>query len=163
MPISNVKVSINTKEIFRKFKQLKYNAHDLRRAFTSISLDYYKSQRAVFAGEGSFGEGREKWGELSEAYLHWKQRMSGPGAKILVLSGTLKKAVTKKNADGSIFRNSPNQLVMGANVPVGDWNLAALHQTGTKKMPKRPVITTTEPQQVRWTRIIFAHIKSRVN
>lgn len=163
MPISNVKVSINTKKIFRKFKQLKYNAHDLRRAFTSISLDYYKSQRAVFAGEGSFGEGREKWEELSPAYLHWKQRMIGPKGKTLVLTGELKKAATRKNSPGSIFRKTKRKLVMGANVPVGDWNLAALHQTGTKKMPKRPVITTTEPQQVRWTRIIFAHIKSRVN
>ena len=163
MPLAGVKVTINTKKMFKKFKQLKYNVHDLRRAFTSISLDYYKSQRAVFAGEGSFGEGREKWEGLSPAYLHWKQRMLGPKGKTLVLTGELKKAATRKNADGSIFKNSPKQLVMGANVPVGDWNLAALHQTGTKKMPKRPVITTTEPQQVRWTRIIFAHIKSKVN
>lgn len=132
---------------------------DLSPAFERMAADFYETQRQVFIKEGGF-EGLKPWAPLSDSYAAWKERHY-PGRPILVLIGRLRAALTVPNARGAIKQVTANSLILGAHVPVkGGWNLAALHQHGTRKMPARPPLRLTEPQKKRWVKYMHEHVWS---
>lgn len=132
---------------------------DLSPAFERMAEDFYTTQWQVFAKEGGH-EGLKPWAPLSERYEAWKERHY-PGRPILVLTGRLRAALTTPNARGAIKQVTADTLILGAHVPVkGGWNLAALHQQGTRKMPARPPLRLTEPQKKRWVKYMHEHVWS---
>ncbi|MBT9144602.1 MAG: hypothetical protein DDT42_00444 [candidate division WS2 bacterium] len=109
---------------------------------------FYADQLKTFKKEGKH-EGKPKWASLSPKYREWK-KTHYPGKKILVRTGELKEATTTKTAKGSVFEQTKTLLRMGVNLPVGGWNLAMLHQKGTRKMPAREVIKLSTRQKAGW-------------
>ncbi len=139
------------RQISRRFLNVSHQLEDLSVPFNLISKDFYEGQRGTFEAEGAF-EGKSRWAELSPRYKEWKERHY-PDRPILVLTGKLREAATKPEAEGSLYRLEPTRLEMGVYIPVGGWNLASLHQFGTSKMPARKIIKLTHLQRKRWIRI----------
>ena len=86
-----------------------------------------------FEGRG-VGPQSGSWAALSSKYAAWKERVT-PGRPLLVLSGALGAALTESadtNAERTINGDSLTYGTKG--VPY-----ATFHQTGTGKMPARPV------------------------
>lgn len=131
------------------------DVQDWKPALELMAEDYYRTQGAVFASGGA-AEGLSGWAPLSPAYDIWKRNNYG-GRPILVLTGRLRAALTTSGA-GSIKTITERNLTLGANVPVGGYNLARLHQDGTSRMPARPVMRLTEPQKSRWVRYLHTHL-----
>jgi len=141
---------LGEKQVGFTFKELEVKVTDLREPFAEIAQDYYEGEEKTFDEEGAF-EGKPSWTPLSEDYAKRKKMIWGD-MPILVASGALKRAAVSNTADGSVFRLGKTDLAMGVNLPVGGWNLALLHQLGTRKMPSREVIRITPPQEKRWIR-----------
>lgn len=139
-------------QLSRYFDRLSTKVGDFTPAFKKITEDFYEGQSATFESEGAF-EGKSKWPKLSPQYARWKSR-NYPGKDMLVLRGGLKQAVTSPKARGSIYQETKTSLTMGAEIMVNGWNLVALHQFGTRKMPARPVIELSNRQKKRWVDII---------
>lgn len=128
---------------------------DLSPAFERMADDFEEEQGKVFRSEGS-GDGRTKWTPLSARYLVWKAKKF-PGAKILYRTGALQTAVT--GGAGSIREIKPLRLVVGGHVRVGSYDLGALHQTGTRKMPQRRVVMLGRRQRSRWMKFLTDHFR----
>ncbi len=147
-------------QLSRTFERLSFGTTNLRKPFQQISKDFYRAQKATFDAEGAH-EGKQRWTELNPRYEAWKSRRFS-GAKILVLNGKLRSAATSSRAEGSVFKLGANRLEMGVDIPVGGWNLAALHQFGTSKMPVREVVRLSSAQKLRWVRIIRDYFNSLI-
>lgn len=145
-------------QLSRTFDELSLGVANLRKPFEKIKRDFYQTQKATFDAEGAY-EGKSKWKQLDPAYKRWKER-EYPSSGILVLDGTLKKAATSPNAKGSVSEVTNSSVALGVDIPINGWNLAALHQFGTKNMPAREVIRLTSPQKKRWVRIMRDHFES---
>lgn len=143
-------------QLSRTFDKIGQGISNLRPAFENITKDFYTTQKGVFQGEGSF-EDNPSWAKLSPAYKAWKDK-NYPGKGILELTGRLKRAATSKDAMGSIYKLNNLALTMGVDIQVGGWNLAALHQFGTSRMPAREVIRLTNMEKNRWVRIFRDYI-----
>ena len=144
---------MGVEQVSRTFDKIGKGVTDLRKPFNEISKTYYKSEQIKFKNEGAY-RGEKKWTKLSDSYAKWKK---GRG-QILVLRGHLKRAATTRNASGSIFDLGRQSLTMGVDLQVNGWNLAALHQFGTRKMPKREIIRIDAIQKKKWMRIIRDYI-----
>ena len=83
----------------------------------------------IFASEGRGG-----WPQLSEAYARWKAR-NYPGKGILELTGAYRNAATQIGAPGNVITTTENSLTYG----VEGLDYPVYHETGTDRMPARPV------------------------
>lgn len=145
-------------QLSRTFDQLSLGVANLRKPFEKIKRDFYQTQKATFDNEGAY-EGKPRWKELKPEYKRWKERKY-PSSQTLVLDGTLKRAATTPSSEGSVAEVTKDSVALGVDLPVNGWNLAALHQFGTKNMPAREVIRLTSPQKKRWVRIMRDHFES---
>lgn len=84
------------------------------------------------------------WPALSTAYAEWK-RAHAPGNQILVLTGALKAGITKE------VRGSKGEV--GTAVPY-----AIFHQTGTSKMPPRPIIRLKSSTKAEMGKIVHLYM-----
>lgn len=131
---------------------------DWEPAFQLMADDYAATQGDVFDAQGGH-EGLSPWAPLSPAYQEWKDQHF-PGKPILELTGRLRAAMTLAGT-GRVLQISERELVIGADIRVGksgQWNLAALHQQGTRRMPSRPVLRLTEPQKRRWVGFLHKYL-----
>lgn len=85
---------------------------DWRPIFTDIANLFRKHEKRHLKTEGA-ATGK-KFEPLSEAYAAWKDR-NFPGRPILVLRGTLREALTKKGAPGSLELLGRKRMVVGLN------------------------------------------------
>ncbi|NOS67912.1 MAG: hypothetical protein HOO67_06165 [Candidatus Peribacteraceae bacterium] len=138
-------------QLSRELRHISEGVKDFSVPLNLISRDFYEGQRATFEAEGA-AEGKQKWPALSPAYRLWKDQRF-PGRPLLVLRGNLSKAATDPKAPGAKHEVSKVQFRAGVDIPVNGWNLAALHQFGTRRMPQRKVIQLSEPQKLRWVQI----------
>jgi phage gpG-like protein len=74
------------------------------------------------------------WPALSPAYAAWKQS-AYPGKPIMRLTDRLYDSLTSQTSD-TIWFVGPKSMQLGTRVPYFIY-----HQTGTNKMPARPVLT----------------------
>ncbi len=113
-------------------------------AFRLIAADFVKMEAQQFDAEGAFG-GNPRWKPLSAKYAAWKARHF-PGKPILQLKKKLKHVMTHPKTD-----IAPLRLVLSfLGYRRGSWDIPALHQTGTTKMPARKPINLTRSQRARW-------------
>ncbi len=136
----------------RTFSNMARQVEDWTEPLEKIEADYYEMMRLRFAGEGAH-EGQSEWAALSPKYAVWKAA-EYPGAKILHLEGKLEAAATNPGAPGAIQERGPRRLAIWIERWVGGWNLAFLHQFGTRRMPARPIVQVGQPTRLRWVRII---------
>lgn len=95
---------------------------------------------STFATEGP------GWAQLSATTV----MLRGSAHPILVQSGALRASLTRSGAPGAIRQITPRGFVFGSDLRTanGAYNLAALHQRGTSRMPARPPLD----RQRLWTR-----------
>lgn len=101
---------------------------DLKLAFSLISQDWLRSNKAQFSLKGS-----GLYPPLSPKYAERKARKF-PGASILVASGRLRDSVTQRSHQDNIIQVGKQTLVMGTRTPYG-----IFHQSDAprRKIPLR--------------------------
>ncbi len=115
---------------------------DATPAWNDIADDFAQMQQKRFDAEGP------GWAALSPEYAKWKARHFG-GKPILQRSGALMASLTSR---GSVVQNmSPAALTLGSVVPY-----AKYHQSGTSRMPARPLIRFEQADRQRWVKILQA-------
>lgn len=142
-------------QLDRFFADVVLLSRDFKPALTGIGDDWYATERAVFAAEGA-AEGNPAWAKLSPVYAWWKQSKY-PGRGILERTGRMMRSLTEHGAPDSVYELTNDSLTLGSTLRVGrggQWNLAMLHQTGTRKMPARKPGLLTQAQRIRWTKIV---------
>lgn len=99
-----------------------------------------------FAAEG--GRSGSRWAQLSEPYRTWKRKAVG-AKKILVFDGKLRKALTVATNRDRISRTAGTAIEVGTR----HW-LARFHQSGTTRMPARPVVRKS-PRQAEALKVAY--------
>lgn len=91
---------------------------------------------ANFSQEGGFFGGFSKWPALRPSTVADRLRHGYSGAHpILQRTGELHWSATLKGASDNVFQVGTNSLVVGSANPY-----AGFHQTGTRRMPARPIV-----------------------
>ena len=146
---------LGEKQVSRRFRTLRADIADPRE-FQSDAANYlHASTRKHFDTEGGSGR-RGPWAPLSAAYREWKER-EYPGRPILVLEGRLRAAATNRDAEGSIYENTRQGLVLGVSGAVVPY--ARAHQHGVPgRLHHRPVYDLTEADIKAITEIARKHL-----
>lgn len=95
---------------------------DLRIPFGLISMDFYKSERAIFGlkGPGQYPAFQgEKDDDGLTAYQKKKRKKFGFDYPLLVATGALAASMLNPNANGSINLITPLSLTIGTSIPYG--------------------------------------------
>ena len=123
-----IKTTPQLNTLMRNIEQLSEN---LTNGFDWESLAPIVAEAAdnIFASEGRGG-----WPQLSEAYARWKAR-NFPGKGILDLTGAYRNAATQIGAPNNVITTTENSLTYG----VEGLDYPVYHETGTDRMPARPV------------------------
>ena len=87
-------------------------------------------------------EGRGKWPQLSRAYAAWKEK-NYPGKGILELTGAYRNAATQIGAPGNVVEVGDDHLTYG----VEGLEYPVFHESGTERMPARPVFELLEEDE----------------
>jgi phage gpG-like protein len=98
--------------------------------------DWFESQ-----GEGS-------WPPLSHSYEEWKSKHYG-GEPMLVRTGRMRSTVIPP----SVINAGTDYIELGTDDPI-----AALHQEGTGRLPRRKVISLTDDEKAQIMEIFRKHL-----
>lgn len=120
-------------------EELELTFKDFRPLFREAAKLFYEFEKQAFEAEGETSAGGE-WEELSPLYELIKEQRY-PGKTILRRTDALYRSLTQPNARGSIRRVTETELLIGTGIDYALW-----HQTGTSRMPERPVIALTGQQ-----------------
>lgn len=138
-------------ELNQLLDEMKFRLQNFMPAFHQIQESFFHMQEVQFETEGAFTGG---WQPLSEAYAVWKNRHV-PGAKILELSGALRKSLTERTKD-SVTAITPRIAKFGTQIPY-----AQVHQQG-KGIPRREIIVVPEEQKKAWMLIVANYLMGRL-
>lgn len=148
------------------FSRFADSISDWKPAFEAILKDFKKGQVEQFVSQGSYGTAGG-WRPLSPRYAAWKEAHR-PGMPILVFSGLLKEAATNPKAE--IGKDSLKIIIddegsyqlfskrQGRMVTKHKPAVAAYHQKGGGRLPKRAVIQLPQSQIVRWRKIFHQYM-----
>ena len=150
-----IKTTPQLNALMRNIDQLSEN---LTQGFDWESLAPMVAEAAdrIFASEGHGG-----WPQLSEAYARWKAR-NYPGKGILELTGAYRSAATQVGAPGNSITTTENSLTYG----VEGLDYPVYHETGTDRMPARPVfdlLAEDEELSRAVTEAFSKHINQKLN
>lgn len=142
-----IKIKLDgVKTIEKRINGVVGKVKDLKSAFKKIGIDFRETEKKVFSGQGSYGS-RSSWKPLTPKYQEWKNQKY-PGRPILQLTGNLKKSLTQKGQN-HVELITKNSITLGSS----DFKFK-YHQKGNDKMVKRPPITFTHYQGLKWAKII---------
>lgn len=117
---------------------------NLRGLFEQVlEPDIYEWQTERFDAEGK----PERWARLSARYAAWKARRY-PGRRILEREGLLREGLTRRGGRFQVRRVTDASLELGTSAPY-----AQFHQFGTRRMPRREIVTITGDDERRWARL----------
>lgn len=117
---------------------------NLRGLFEQVlEPDIYEWQAERFDQEGK----PERWARLSDRYAAWKARRY-PGRRILEREGLLREGLTRRGGRFQVRRVTDTSLELGTSAPY-----AQFHQFGTRRMPRREIVTITGDDERRWARL----------
>lgn len=147
-------------------------AQDLTDVFENIGHLIYEENRKQFATDGRNGLGQQ-WAALTDnppgrGYQTRKRRDFKAGRirfdKTLRRTGALMFSLLSGIDANAVFQVGPRSLAIGSAVKTKNGlNVAALHQTGTKRMTARPPMALSEPAKRRIIRMIQSETLKRVN
>jgi hypothetical protein len=145
-------IQMMDKAFDRIWPNLAHDVEDFREPFERMAEVFWERNEQTFADEGP------GWTPLTPRYAAWKERHA-PGAPLLVLKGHLRESLTSPHGEGSVYEVYPRELVLGSDIEVGTkrkWNLAYLHQKGTRKMVPRPPVPVHAWQEMttKWSDIM---------
>ena len=150
-----IKTTPQLNTLMRNIDQLSEN---LPQGFDWESLAPIVAEAAdnIFASEGRGG-----WPQLSEAYARWKAR-NFPDKDLLELTGAYRNAATQIGAPGNVITTTENSLTYG----VEGLDYPVYHETGTDRMPARPVfdlLAEDEELSRAVTEAFSEHINQKLN
>lgn len=137
------------KEVRAKLGFVIKDSDNLVPAFNQIARIFWRAEADQFDTEGA--RGGVPWEDLKEPYRSRKSK-TFPGRPILVATGLMRASLMGGNSN-AVFSVSPTQMKIGTSVPY-----ARFHQSGTRKMARRPVIMMTEDDAKEFARQIQLHI-----
>ena len=119
-------------------------------ALRRIADDFRAMIAQQFATEGR-AEGTP-WAELAPSTLR-RRRAS---TSILYETGALLRSLTEPGAAGHVEELEGYSLTLGSQLPY-----AGYHQSGTRRMPARPIIVLSGTRAERWTEIVRQQIAGK--
>lgn len=125
---------------------------DLRPVAHGIAEEWYANvARTIESGNGG------TYPALSAAYARRKEKQYG-GQPILVASGAMARSLTSSNGTDSVYVETAEELTLGVTGKIGA--IARAHQSGTSRMPPRPVYVVTEEFKARAAQRISADLSA---
>jgi len=159
--MAEVSISVRgVKELNQLLQEAINRAKNLRPAFISMAIDFYKSNREILLLKGP-----GQYQDLEEATKRQKRRLGYKVYPILKRTGRLLNSVTKKTSPDTVFRMTGTTLTLGSNVPYGEY-----HQSPKTRsvIPYRPFVINSgvrggrsrlwESRKFRWMRILTRYI-----
>jgi phage gpG-like protein len=119
-------------------------------ALMSIADDFREMIAQQFASEGQ-AEGTP-WAGLAPSTLR-RRRAS---TSILYETGALLRSLTEPGAAGHVEELEGYSITLGSQLPY-----ASYHQTGTRRMPARPIIVLSGTRAERWTELVRQHVEAK--
>ena len=116
-----------------------------------VEPDVYAMADEQWSSKGS--RGGDSWPELSPRYAAWKARRY-PGQPLMVMTGELREAMTKRGATGQVRIIDRGRMEIGT-----DLVHAATHQFGRGDIPQRQFLAVTDRDIDRWR--AFAEQRAR--
>lgn len=124
---------------------------DNRPALAEIADDFREMISEQFATEGRAGG--TPWAPLA---LRTLRRRRGAGSTILYSTGALERSFLDPLAAGRVEELEEQSLTLGSNLPY-----ARYHQTGTRRMPARPIVVLSGARSERWMEIVRRGIEEK--
>lgn len=130
------------KELLATFKTIEEGMLDFRQLGTwkAVAHEFRKIEKEQFSSEGSAGRSG-KWKPLTAKYAERKQKKYG-SMPILQATGKGYRSLTVEGAEGAVYNESAQELVIGSSIPY-----MAYHQRGSNRLPKREPVSFTEAQE----------------
>ena len=153
-----VKISIETvgaERFVRGFNRYVEEIQDFTEIFELLYLDFLEIETRNFSAEGT----PAKWVALSPNYAKWKAKHA-PGRPLLVLSGAMRASLTSRTGSSDQIRDI-NGRAKTARFGTAD-RKAKWHQSGTRRMPARPVVQLTDADKQRWAKAIQSWAKQKL-
>ena len=119
-------------------------------ALTRLADDFREMMAQQFATEGR-AEGTP-WAELAPSTL----RRRRAGTSILYETGALFRSLAERGAAGHVEELEGYSLTLGSRLPY-----ARYHQTGTRRLPVRPLIVLSGARAERWIEIVRRGIEEK--
>jgi hypothetical protein len=119
-------------------------AEQLRPAFEAVAVDFRNLEKRRFSGQAG-------WAPLSPEYA--KRKAAGGRPARPLAGGALERSLTVQRSRFSVRRINRASMFVGTRNPV-----ANLHNSGTKRMPKRPLVAVRSSDTARWARIFADHL-----
>ena len=120
-------------------------------ALMRIADDFREMMAQQFASEGQ-AEGTP-WAELAPSTLRRRRARTS----ILYQTGALLRSLTGPGAAGHVEELEGYSITLGSRLPY-----ASYHQSGTRRMPARPIIVLSGARAERWTEILRSAIEEKI-
>jgi phage gpG-like protein len=141
----------NSEAVLRALDNYQESLEDNSDALAAVAGDLRQMVADQFATEGTAGG--TPWAPLAPSTLR-KSRRTRSG--ILNLTGALLGSLTDPGASGHVEETDGSQLLFGSALAY-----AGFHQTGTRRMPARPIIVLSDDSTARWLEIVRAQIEEK--
>jgi phage gpG-like protein len=139
--------SLNLESVEKALTEFQESLADQQPALAAIADDCREMIAEQFASQG--GAEGTPWAPLAPSTL--RRRRASPS--ILYATGALRRSLTEPGAAGHIEELEDQSLTLGTRLPY-----ALYHQTGTRRLPARPIIVLSEVRAQRWTEIVRREI-----
>lgn len=146
--MNDFQVSINSDALDRSLADFQASLADESAALAAIADDLREMFARQFATEGAAGG--TPWAPLAASTLR-KRR----GGGILVETGALRGSLVDEGAPGHVEESDGLQLLFGTDLPY-----AVFHQTGTRRMPARPILAIPDDRAKAWLGVIQSQFES---
>jgi phage gpG-like protein len=142
--------ALNPESVEKALAGFQESLADQAPALARVADDFREMMARQFASEGR-AEGTP-WPELSPATLR-RRRARTP---ILYKTGALLRSLGEPGAAGHVEELEGYSLTLGSRLPY-----ALYHQTGTRRLPARPIIVLSGARSERWTEIVRQQIAEK--
>ncbi len=143
--------TINSQPVDKALANFQASLADQSPALQRVADDFREMIARQFASEGR-AEGT-LWATLAPSTLRRRRDRATP---ILQSSGALLRSFTIRGAAGHVERLEEHSLAIGTSLPY-----ALFHQTGTQRMPARPIIVLSGARSERWVEMVRGGIEER--
>jgi phage gpG-like protein len=142
--------TLNSEPVENALAGFQESLADQQPALAAIADDFREMIAQQFASEGR-AEGTP-WPPLAPATLRRRRGLT----PILYQTGALLRSLSEPGATGHVEEIEDYSLTLGSRLPY-----AVFHQTGTRRLPARPIIVLSGARSERWTEIVRREIEQK--